>query len=416
MSSAAGILEFDIFHDTENTFDGVVVEIKIGSGAYQDLLAAGGSFTQNGYNATLGNWSGCVANPNPLANRQAFTGGPATKAVRATLPAAANGQNVRIRFRMGSDCSVGDVGARIDNVKVTAGVTCNGPCGSTRTVRSDYDGDGKTDFAIWRPSEGNFWLLRSTAGAGAIQWGQNGDTPIAADLTGDRMSDIIAFRPGATTSDFSMFYTLGTPGYGYSGYPWGTQGDIPVMGDFNGDGKSDSAVYRPSESTFYLLLSDDPNPVRVLPFGTAGDIPFAGDFIGDGRSDLALYRPSNGTWYIAEAQGDPNTESIATPWGLSTDKPVAADYDGDNKDDIAVYRPSTGVWYILESQTQQIRIVQWGGPTDVPVPGDYDGDSKYDIAIFNNGQWWVLQSSGGAIGQQWGMAGDKAMPNSYLPQ
>ncbi len=76
-------------------YSGGVLEIKIGSGSYTDIVAAGGSFANCGYNRTL---SG--ANGNPLAGRPAWSGnsGGFTTAV-VNLPAAAAGQTVQLRWR-----------------------------------------------------------------------------------------------------------------------------------------------------------------------------------------------------------------------------------------------------------------------------------------------------------------------------
>jgi hypothetical protein len=49
-------------------------------------------------------------------------------------------------------------------------------------VPGDYDGDGKADFAIWRPGDGMWWISPSSnpaAGYGQ-QWGLYGDTPLLA--------------------------------------------------------------------------------------------------------------------------------------------------------------------------------------------------------------------------------------------
>jgi hypothetical protein len=41
----------------------------------------------------------------------------------------------------------------------------------------DYDGDGKADPTVFRPSTGTWFLLRSTAGFGGLGWGTAGDLP-----------------------------------------------------------------------------------------------------------------------------------------------------------------------------------------------------------------------------------------------
>jgi len=45
---------------------------------------------------------------------------------------------------------------------------------------ADYDGDGKMDVAVFRSSTGVGWLLRSANGLTTTQFGQSGDTPVPA--------------------------------------------------------------------------------------------------------------------------------------------------------------------------------------------------------------------------------------------
>ena len=55
---------------TNECFDGGVLEIQIGAGAFADILAAGGSFVANGYNNVIAPASA----DNPLPSRQAWSG------------------------------------------------------------------------------------------------------------------------------------------------------------------------------------------------------------------------------------------------------------------------------------------------------------------------------------------------------
>jgi hypothetical protein len=301
--------------------------------------------------------------------------------------------------------AVGNIFFDINNVNFT--ITANPNAASPR---ADFDGDGKTDFSVFRPSEGNWYLQRSTAGFGAVNFGINSDVIVPADFDGDRKTDFAVWRPSNVDGQ-PDFYVLRSSDSTISGVAWGVTTDIPVIADYDGDNKADFAVWRPSTADYFVLQSQS-GTVKHYRFGISTDKPVTGDFDGDKKADFAVFRSSTATWYIAKST---DNNVITSQWGLSTDIPVFADYDGDDKDDISVFRPSDGIWYIQKSSGGN-SFIPFGTNGDIPVPGDYDGDGKYDQAVYRNGNWYVNNSTSGFLTIPFGLATDRPTPRYYLPQ
>ncbi|MBC7909447.1 MAG: S8 family serine peptidase [Pyrinomonadaceae bacterium] len=271
---------------------------------------------------------------------------------------------------------------------------------------SDFDGDSKSDVAVFRPTEGNWYVSQSSNGALLTQpFGLGADRIVPADYDGDSKTDFAVFRPSDNTWYIlqSQTNTLRTQGFGASG-------DVPVPSDYDGDGKSDIAVFR--AGVWYILQSTD-NSLRAQGFGVSADKPVPGDYDGDGKADLAVFRPSEGTWYLLRSS---NGTFVAQQFGASTDQAVAGDYDGDGKTDFAVYRPGDGVWYILQSSNGAVSAQAFGTNGDLPAPGDYDGDGKTDLTVFRpgDGTWYILQSTAGFRAQQFGTNGDRPVAGAYV--
>ncbi|MDQ3712260.1 MAG: FG-GAP-like repeat-containing protein [Acidobacteriota bacterium] len=271
---------------------------------------------------------------------------------------------------------------------------------NTLPTRFDFDGDGKADVSVFRPSNGGWYIDQSTNGFTGIIFGQAGDKIVPADYDGDGKTDVAVFRSGT--------WYLNRSQLGFIAIEFGAADDIPQPADFDGDGRAELAVFRPSNGYWYVLLVT--NEFTAVQFGQNGDKPVVADYDGDGKADYAVYR--NGSWYMLRS----SLGFIGIQLGEAADRPVPADYDGDGKADVAVYRPSNSTWY-LNRTTAGFAEIQFGVFGDVPAPADYDGDGRADIAVFrpSNSTWYLNRTTAGFMSVQFGATNDIPVPSAFVP-
>ena len=230
--------------------------------------------------------------------------------------------------------------------------------GAGKPVTGDFDGDNLSDAASF--NNGIWSIQRSSAPVHiVIGFGQEGDIPVSADFDADGKTDIAVFRPAG-----GYWYVLRSSDGQFAAAQFGQAGDIPVPANYDADGKMDFAVFRPETGSWYILGSRD--GFRAVQFGISTDKPVPADYDGDGITDIGVFR--DGYWYLLRSKEGFHAEAF----GQAGDIPAPNDYFTDfplnystGKDDIAVFRPESGTWFIRTASGFYAR--QWGQAGDIPI-------------------------------------------------
>ncbi|MCX7747087.1 MAG: Ig-like domain-containing protein [Clostridia bacterium] len=194
-------------------------------------------------------------------------------------------------------------------------------------LAGDFNGDGKDDILVWNRAYGD-WQVALSSGSTFIPsigrgnyhwlkpWGKgNLWTPLAGDFNGDGKTDIALWNTQTggfqvALSDGTQFIPAANNGDPHWLKSWFTGTDwTPMVGDFNGDGKDDIAVWNSKTGNWQVALSDgtkfvpDPNGGNYIWLNhwavSPAWAPKTGDFNKDGFSDIAVWNLVNGNWEVA---------------------------------------------------------------------------------------------------------------------
>jgi hypothetical protein len=182
--------------DSRRRYDGGIVEIKVGSGRWRSVAAL---FTHGGYNGRIARGTG-----NPLGGKRAFTArSRGWSSSRIDLSDWA-GRDIKVRFRMASDRSIGDLGWYIDDIRIYTCAADDDPPQGSLTIEEDAESTSEPVVALaltW--SDATTWVTHMRiSGSGRV------------DRAGDLASGLVTpARPTyAWDLDDTTFGGTGDPG------------------------------------------------------------------------------------------------------------------------------------------------------------------------------------------------------------
>jgi hypothetical protein len=229
VSGGTNQLIFNQSFDVEDTYDGGVLEIAIGSKAitsrtFTDILAAGGSFVTGGYNGEITDAGDTNNEINPLIGRSAWTGsssGFITTTVN--LPGAASGTNIQLRWTLGTDAGNATTvtGWWIENVSISQpNFDCTDCPATNNSMTSIVFPTNGYQFAAYSPAvlvtglapdDSSVTITNNGILNTTVEADDNG--VYAAIVTLDFGTNILTATEGATNSSGSVtvIVTLGPP-------------------------------------------------------------------------------------------------------------------------------------------------------------------------------------------------------------
>lgn len=346
----------------------------------------------------------------------------------------------------------------------------------TQFVEGDFNGDGKSDFCFFNPENGDWKVIESsyTGGYAFKTYGNKfagfkGQSQIqffkgnvTGDFNGDGKSDVAMYLP--EKKEFWIAESTGT-NFNFKLYGKFVLTSFDIMkaewftGDYNGDGLSDILLYDEDSGDWIMMEAKGTLQSNAMAFGFTfrkignqfqhlfrddyvagignnspatndrsplgkdrGKIQFfSGDYNGDGRSDIAFYDQRSGRWWVSNltAQVTPNVgvTGYSISWLIykvftapeqklfAMDR-FSGDYNGDGLSDFLLFDKANGDWWLGETvetttgQPPTINFRKWSSmPKNKEITrwfqGDFNGDGQSDVAFYSatDNNIWVGEAT-----------------------
>jgi protocatechuate 3,4-dioxygenase beta subunit len=309
----------------------------------------------------------------------------------------------------GADCTaMNGTGVSVTSGSVTSGIDF----ALGTAVRSDFDGDGKSDI-LWRhESLGEVW-----------QWPMDGATQLSethvrtisdtaweirglGDQNGDARADLLwrnkvsgqvyVWPMNGTAPSAELYVATVDPSY-----------DIVGTGDLNGDGKADILWRNAAVGDVWAWLMDGSTRVAETYVDTVDPgyrVKGMGDVDGDLKADIVWHGAAGDVWvWLMNGTARLSQTHVGTVPDTNYQIQQVADFDGNGKADLLWHHATRGeVWLwpmdgtTLVSETYVATVPE--AEYSIVGNGDYDGDGKADILWHHatRGEVWVWLMNGAA--------------------
>jgi hypothetical protein len=156
---------------------------------------------------------------------------------------------------------------------------------------ADFDGDSRDDIALFDPPKSMWTITYSSNLKNTVYYGGLSDIAVPAKYMGNKNSEIAVYRPSE-----GKWYIHGHQQC-ETGCTWGWNSNslIPIPADYDGDGKANLAVYNTTDGKWYIHSYNNEVPIE---FKETSGIPLVADFRGNGKKSLVVYK--NNKWYNYE--------------------------------------------------------------------------------------------------------------------